>query len=228
MELVLVGTVHGDLLGPRRLNRLLSRLRPDVLTVEGSEKGIQIFKENYESDLKRTIEWAREKSSKFASLLEGLDHTDGYECDIPRAYAEENNIPFHPIDDPAQFSALRDSTWSGLKDFCSKIPDFQFDFVNEQSILNGHGQFYALTQRAIDGDRSANEILLSQTRGTYVGSRDEYMETHLRRIAGDHPDSRIVHVGGCLHILDDPKGMTLYSRIADLKPKRVVLIEADE
>lgn len=61
-----------------------------------------------------------------------------------------------------------------------------------------------------------------------VMRRDETMAKRIAELARNNPDSKIVHVGGLAHLLEDGKGKTLYSRLKEeFNPTRKTLLDYD-
>jgi len=55
-----------------------------------------------------------------------------------------------------------------------------------------------------------------------IGPRDRHLAAKIRSLAQSQP-GHLVHIGGWVHLLDDPDGETLYSLLSDLQPRRLLL-----
>jgi hypothetical protein len=86
----------------------------------------------------------------------------------------------------------------------------------------GYGMARALLQA--DSLKPVVHDFLARRRGDEgIGRRDERMAGEIRRRLGRRPGVRLVHIGGWVHLIDDPLGETLFSRLADLQPDRRLL-----
>ena len=55
-----------------------------------------------------------------------------------------------------------------------------------------------------------------------IGPRDRQLAARIRCLAQEQP-GHLVHIGGWVHLLDDPGHETLYSLLGDLHPRRLLL-----
>ena len=58
-----------------------------------------------------------------------------------------------------------------------------------------------------------------------VGNRDLKMERTLRETKRDNPGLKIAGINGIAHLIEDPRKLSLYSSVRDLKPRRVFLYQ---
>jgi hypothetical protein len=49
------------------------------------------------------------------------------------------------------------------------------------------------------------------------------MAAAIRTGLRQRPGVRLAHIGGWVHLVDDPQGETLYSLIRDFQPERILL-----
>jgi len=56
-----------------------------------------------------------------------------------------------------------------------------------------------------------------------IGDRDQSMAGKIRRLVESGKINHLVHIGGWVHLIEDPLGETLFSRLEDLKPRRLLL-----
>ena len=68
MVIHLIGTVHYDLKGKERLEKALDIEKPDVITVEASQRALDYLKSHWQSDIKYVKSALREKGLGKASL----------------------------------------------------------------------------------------------------------------------------------------------------------------
>ncbi|MFC1697914.1 hypothetical protein ACFL1H_06250 [Nanoarchaeota archaeon] len=231
MVIHLLGTVHYEFNGPRRLKNALDKLKPDVITVEASQKWIKYLEDNWDPQKHKIIKELRERgcSENFLDFFSDyIDSASYYEVDISKEYADRNNIPIYLIDNPNMIDILSEELNSLYNLALDKINPKDLDEVNKESIIEKHDSAYRMVQYVYEGKLPRfflEKRLINPLRGTFVGLRDETEAKFLGEINGDY--NMIVHVGGCYHNLDDSKGETLYSRLKKYNPKRSTLILYD-
>ena len=83
---------------------------------------------------------------------------------------------------------------------------------------------YATARRLLTADPLLVRAFLAGRRGREgIGMRDRWMERALRRRLRQRPGIHLVHIGGWVHLLEDPQKQTLFSRLEDLRPMRRVV-----
>ncbi len=98
-KVYLIGTIHLDLKGLERLEKLLNHYKPDVIITEGprdkphkiikpTKKGLQEFKRNYDCD----------KLNMNPETFYALTLTYGYEGVICANYAKKHEIKLITVD----------------------------------------------------------------------------------------------------------------------------------
>jgi len=68
-----------------------------------------------------------------------------------------------------------------------------------------------------------NNIDETNKAGYDIGNRDAHMSSELRKIMTLHPSAHIAVPVGMVHTVSDGKERTLYEKIKDLKPTRVIV-----
>jgi hypothetical protein len=209
-KVYLIGTIHLDLKGPERLEKLLNYYKPDVIVTEGprakphkiikpTKRGLQQFKRNYDCDrLKINPE-----------TYYTLKLTIGYELAICANYAKKHNVKLITVDNvPWMKKYLNrlekkpsfDKTMNG-------VMEKYFNLSPEKliSLMNRHYQ-----SRIDEKDLSAG----------FTKKREALWEEMIRKQNGV-----VMWVGGAGHLKH--KQNNLYDRLSDLDVKRIPLIKAD-
>lgn len=231
-SLILVGTVHRDRRGEPRLLRLLERLSPGQLTLEMSP-----FALHYRQIHSRPQVLRLERILDRLSAELGLDHAAleerpaiagirrllelPFEYRAASSYAAAAHIPLSLID-------LSEISVAKLK----KVETELITYRNIRVLID-------LTEDAGPGDESyllarwlvlenptavLRRSFLEGRRGSEgVGPRDRNMAREIRTLMNARPGENLVHIGGWVHLVEDEKGETLYSLLADLAPRRLLL-----
>jgi hypothetical protein len=221
-SLILIGTVHGDPRGQARAGRLLHHLRPDLVTVE-----ISPFSLGYR--LKHGRGWQRQLAAALAELPAGAERHLAIqrlaaqvalppEVRAAGDYSRRANVPWRPLDlgflsrrhlpryatellTPANLEALLATADGELEDFVA-------------------GQFHRARQALAGAPRRRIFPGLPET-----VRRERFMARRLRRLVSGH--RRVVHLGGWEHLVAWEDSPGLWPDLADLKPRRLLLDEAD-
>lgn len=226
-SLTLVGTIHRTG-ASRELRALLTRLRPDVLTLEMSpyalwwrlERGRLLLKQ-----LDEILDALRAEKGLPAGTLSGHPQVQGirallslpFEYEAASAYAAETGTPLHLIDS---------SLISARK--LRRVERELITTENLRTLLNlppsPSPEDSSLARALVRQGRDAAVRLafLAPRRGPEgIGERDRRMAAAIRRHL--RAEGHLVHIGGWVHLVEDEQGETLYSRLQDLGPLRVLL-----
>jgi hypothetical protein len=221
-SLILIGTVHGDPQGQARAGKLLDRLRPELVTVE-----ISPFSLNYR--LKHGGRWQRQLAAALAELPAGTERHLAiqrlaaqvalpFEVQAAREYNRRVNVPWRPLDlgflsrrhlpryatellSPANLEALLATPDGELEDFAA-------------------GEFRRARQAWAGAPRRRVFPSAPEAR-----RRERILARRLRALVSRH--RRVVHLGGWEHLVAWEDSPGLWPDLADLKPQRVLLDEAD-
>jgi hypothetical protein len=221
-SLILIGTVHGDPQGQARAGKLLLHLRPDLVTVE-----ISPYSLGYR--LKHGRGWQRQLTAALAELPAGAERHLAiqrlaaqvalpFEVRAAGEYSRRLNVPWRPLDlgflsrrhlpryatellSPANLEALLATADGDLEDFVAR------EFRRARQALAG------APRRRLFPD--APETV----------RRERFLTRRLRRLAALH--RRMVHLGGWEHLVPWEDSPGLWGDLADLKPRRVLLDDAD-
>ena len=221
-SLILIGTVHGDPRGHTRAGELLNYLRPDLVTVE-----ISPFSLGYR--LKHGGRWQRQLAAALADLPAGAERHLAiqrlaaqvalpFEVRAARDYSRRVNVPWRPLD--LGFLSRR------------HLPRYATELLSpanlEVLLATADGEL----QDFVAGEfRRARQALAGATRRRIFPSlpetwrRERFLVRRLRALVSRH--RRVVHLGGWEHLVAWEDSPGLWRNLADLKPQRVLLDEAD-
>jgi hypothetical protein len=233
-NLYLIATRHDDLvLGPEKLLRVYDRIKPDIL-----------LSEMHETDFPKPIpiiEKFRYDLNEFTQDQEGLDEfigvfsrgsIGGFEYPTNQSYSRDHRTPNYLIGMPGSLDRLfflgQESIDNILetirhkgkfnprklasylkKNFGNPLPKETRDLWNqvkrdENSLF---GEIRLLFHRIVT---------------QRIGKPDKYMEERIREIYD--PKKVIAFPVGMLHATDSISYSTLYSRLKDLHPERIPLL----
>jgi hypothetical protein len=221
-SLILIGTVHGDPQGQVRAGKLLHHLQPDLVTVE-----ISPFSLGYR--LRHGPSWQRRLAAALAKLPPGAARHLAiqrlaaqvalpFEVRAAGDYGRRANVPWRPLDlgflsrrhlpryatellSPANLEALLATADGSLADFVDA------ECRRARQALAGPPR-----RRIFPG---APETL----------RRERFLARRLRRLVSRH--RRVVHLGGWEHLVAWEDSPGLWSDLADLQPRRLLLDQAD-
>ncbi|MCJ7819340.1 MAG: hypothetical protein MUP25_05895 [Syntrophales bacterium] len=220
--LILIGTVHGDPQGRARAGKLLHHLRPHLVSVE-----ISPFSLGYR--LKHGRGWQRQLAAALAALPAAAERHLAiqrlaaqvalpFEVRAAGDYSRRLNVPWRPLD--LGFLSRR------------HLPRYETELLNLANLE-------ALLATA-DGDledfvagqfRRARQALAGAPRRRIFPGvhetlrRERFLARRLRGLVCRH--RRVVHLGGWEHLVEWEDSPGLWPDLADLKPRRVLLDEAD-
>jgi hypothetical protein len=221
-SLTLIGTVHGDPLGQARAMKLLNHLRPELVTVEISPYSLRYRR-------RHGVRWQRQLAEALAGLPAGAalhlairrltaQVALPFEVRAARDYSRSCDVPWRPLDlgflsrrhlprygsellSPANLRALLTTADGELKDFVAR-------------------QFRQARQALAHPPRRPISPGASETL-----RRERCLARRLRGLAWRH--DRVVHLGGWEHLVAWQDSPGLWGDLADLKPRRMLLDEAD-
>lgn len=231
--LTLIGTVHRDPQGAERLLACLRRLRPDLLTLEMSEKAFAYRHEGAHRQLLRLERILERLAAELPAELADLQTHPAivdisnllalpFEYQAAAAYSAETPVALHLID-------LSDVSAAKLKRVESDLITYRnlkilvsLPAGAEKSDYEGYSRAHAMITQ--DPGAVVRQAYLAGRRGAEgIGPRDRWMSQQIRRLLAQRNGGHLVHVGGWVHLIEDEQGETLYSLLADLKPERLLL-----
>ena len=222
--------MHHDPRSAAPLAELLAQLRPDQLTVEISP-GVVAYRQTHGILLLRKLGMIVERllgQSPPSALL--ADHPGivairnllglPYEFRVASTYARKRGIAVQAIDQ-SEISLL-------------KLRQVEERLISRQHLKriaaspgaaapdNAH-RYELARQLLTSPDARLRSAFLQGCRGEEgIGPRDRHLAAKIRSLAQSQP-GHLVHIGGWVHLLDDPDGETLYSLLSDLQPRRLLL-----
>ena len=248
----LIGTHHLDIEGPKRLEHLLSKNKPEVITIEApADKTIKEAKKDM-SDKKQKL-----KDFIFKVLLESkilgknaiskyfFETWDVYLYDtsIPISYAQKNDCKIYFVDDPGfnkLFSVVEEKlesavikqTISGLvslatEDDIKDINDegykkFRSDILKDSDEMYDSQVIPKIFNGIVEGLSGALGMP-SETTIYLLGNREQSMA---RKIKSIKPD---IHIGGFTHVFGEYPSIpieSLYQRLDNSVSERIRLCDA--
>jgi hypothetical protein len=221
-SLILIGTVHGDPLGYARAEKLLAHLKPDIVTVEISSFSLR-YRLKYGPGWQRQLARALAQLPAAAARHLALQRLAGqvalpFEARAAWDYHRRTKMPWRPLDlggaarrhlpryvpellNPANLQALLATTDGSLDEFVA-------------------AEFHRARQALASPPRR----LLTSGSGEVL-RRERFLARRLRTLTFRY--RRIVHLGGWEHLVAWQDGPGLWSDLADLQPRRLLLDEAD-
>lgn len=231
--LTLIGTVHRDPRGAERLLSWLRRLHPDLITLEMSEKAFAYRQGDARRQLLRLDRILERLAGELPADLQKLQAHPAvadirtllalpFEYQAAAAYAGEAAAPLHLIDLSDVSAAKLRKVETDLITYRNLRILVTLPAGAEKSDFEGYGRAHAMITR--DPGETVRQAYLQGRRGAEgVGPRDRWMAGRIRRLLADQHGGHLVHVGGWVHLIEDARGETLYSLLADLAPKRLLL-----
>jgi hypothetical protein len=229
-SLTLIGTVHRDPWGLRRLVEELTRLRPQVITLEFSVYGMKYRQERKRyltTKLLKELHKIRGPHNWSARDLKKLLRSTGIGgiralLDLPfeykgaRLYSQRHGLPLHCLDSSTYSRQLLkhvDELISpgNLKKViaCETAPlkeTVKSKYQHAENLLLNGRQSPGLQPSATDEDYQ---------------KREKIMADRISKIVVKYPRCTIVHIGGWQHLVVGEG--TLFTLLEDLEPKRILL-----
>jgi pheromone shutdown protein TraB len=221
-RLTLIGTVHGDPRGQARAGELLNHLKPDLVTVEISPFSLRYRRQH-------GVRWQRQLAGALAELPEGAalhlairrlaaQVALPFEVRAAQDYSRKAGVPWRPLDlgfvsrrhlprfgpellSPANLKALLTTADGELEEFVAA------EFRRARLALA----------------RPPRRLIAPGVAET--ARRERFLARRLRDLTSRH--RRVVHLGGWEHLVAWQDAPGLWGDLADIKPGRVLLEEAD-
>lgn len=229
-RLTLLGTIHRDPQGLKRLVEALRGLKPQVITLEFSTYGLRYRlkkKKSLNRFLLRGLHEIRGIDGLNVSDLKKLLRSTGIGgiralLDLPfeykgaRFYSRCSAIPLYCVD-ISSYSRLLLSTIDGLlsPENLKKVIAFEAAPLQETAAR----EFKHAETLLFDGRQSPWIHLIAAD--DVWKNRERIMASRIRKIVAQYPSCHIVHISGWQHLA--ARQGTLFHRLEDLKPKRILL-----
>ena len=218
-RIVMFGTHHHDPDGIEKLRRELGEENPDIVICEGSEaklEGHQRYLEMLKGETTK-LSVGRGRIRKFLAYEEMA----GYEMKTAREFCESRGLPFFYFNDSGQI-LTQEERERNVARLIKVIQTINPDRAVEE-IRADCKSVYRLLNSVVGDPQEI--VIVSQLPDFYsfVGPRDAEMEAVARTVQGENPGKKISCVNGYYHTLRDAQGLSLYCRIRDLKPERILV-----
>jgi len=223
---VMIGVVHRDPQGERRLRAALESRRPELVTLEVSPYAVDFRRTRGAALLQRLAELTPPGKSGHGEI---------------QAIRETLSLPFeyraavaYAAGDGARVELADDSEVS--RELLAEIEDELLTPENISALVRRNdipltrtvASFYRRARRLLAAEPAPPALLgFSAERLALLQVRDERMERVVRRVLADRRPRCWVHVGGVFHLLRIRGLKLLWERLADLDMERCFLDELD-
>ena len=239
-NIILIGSVHHDLKGPERLEKMLNRFTPDLVGLEQTPEGATRGWQDH-LDLKKQLgelPFKRFYNYEQMERLRLMFNSAYFEDWIPKVYKNKSSsVKLYCLDKQLDESvdksmSIAEDMWlnsqlaSGKKVEELRTPmDMNMQEFIEQGSIVGHQKCVDLKYDQQDiGDFIS--IYRSELFKTCVLERDERFASQIRKIHSNNSEKVMLVTLGNMHIFGDYIGNT-YSLIQDLNPQKFRLKDAD-
>jgi hypothetical protein len=221
-RVILIGTVHGDPRGQARAGELLNHLGPDLVTVEISPFSLRYRRQH-------GARWQRQLAGGLAKLPEGAalhlairrlaaQVALPFEVRAAQDYSRRAGVPWRPLD--LGFVSRR------------HLPRYGAEFLSPANLkallTTPDGELKEFVAAEF---RRARQVLARAPRrpispgASETAQRERFLARRLRALTSRY--RRVVHLGGWEHLVAWEDSPGLWGDLADLKPGRLLLDEAD-
>lgn len=229
-SLILIGTAHNDPRSFESLSLLLEMLKPDRMTVEISPD-VVAYRQSHGRLLLRKLGMILERLAGKGGSVSSLEGHPGivtirkllslpYEFRAASSYATKMGIEVQAIDhSEVSLHKLRP-----VEERLVSVQHLKRVAASPDEAPVDNRLSYALARNLLSSaDAGARAAFLQGCRGEEgVGPRDRHLAGKIRPLMQSRP-GRVVHIGGWVHLIDDPRGETLYSLLKDFDPCRILL-----
>jgi hypothetical protein len=221
-NLILIGTVHGDPRGQARTGKLLNHLGPDLVTVEISPFSLR-YRRQHEARWQRQLANALAELPEDAALHLAIRRLAAqvalpFEVRAAQDYRRRAGVPWRPLD--LGFVSRR------------HLPRFGRELLSPANLkallTTPDGDLKELV--AAEFRRARQAWTRPPRRLIFPGASDARRRERFlaRRLRGLTPRHRqVVHLGGWEHLVAWEDSPGLWGDLADQKPERLLLDEAD-
>jgi hypothetical protein len=239
-SVILVGTVHGDDLGPKRLEKTLNYFQPQIIAMEASPKLFQeIIRDNKILKEMERLPTLQIQRGPEMERIRVLQRCLGYELWVPEEYrktSQDTNLQCIDLpDDELEKSVLELEHQETLKN-ANKVPSNSSAeasgelFTGEDIFLMSGKRYREFVEELYNKEypyskQTQNDIQLN-TELKVTKFRDANFAKNIRNLWRIHPDKRIMAVLGLSHFFGGYSPNT-YDLLADINPQRIKLNEAD-
>ena len=221
----MVGTVHRDPKGFGRLLRILEIEAPDFMTVEISPYARE-FRANRACDLRALLRENLKKiqMKKGGSYRDLLSHGEiqgiflllkvPFEWRASEVYAQRRQIGLRAID----LSAYAKEKLTHISELI-ELENLQALLGTPKPPIDRQVEMQYKRARALwNHPPTAGSAIAEET-----WEREAYMAGEIRRLMEEDKKWKILHVGGYEHLVEAHHGKSLFAKLEDLKPRRILL-----
>lgn len=225
--MILIGCSHIDLQGPERLEKLLGKIRPKIITVEISanlsldDVADQII-EGRATQIQRLKATNMRESYKL--LLTEIYSIRAFDALVPIQYARTNGVEIYPVDFPSlePEAKIFGNEDERLLAILTSLPYSSLYDQFRNVYISWHERMFYSPEVARDLARLFN--IRETVEDKPAEEREQFMA---EQILEKNPD---MHLGGSAHLIDEqpfPFPVTpLYVRLGDRVSQRIRLNEA--
>ena len=237
--MILIGTIHSDLEGPKRLEYLLNKFNPKIITIEFPDnftiEEAEKFISNGKNQSRKEIKGFGLPENSKRLNYEGVDIIS-YECIVPIEYSKKSNSNIYFVDHPDISSITKKKTEPSktkinkLKELYGLVKDFSYEDLRRIIVENFDKAYndkdilkMILKYNPLSGEEFFEKEFFEKE---FQEKREQYMANKIIKI---HPDKNDIHVGGMGHIFGDYDFIEvklLYERLGNLVTKRIRLCDA--
>ncbi len=228
-RLYMVGTNHRDLKGPKRLEKFLNFVRPDLIGIESTEEDYISRIENHEklksSEALMKLKLSQEYGWKKTEFILKYLNSQNYESWVSYEFSKRNiGTKVIPCDKfkKEKVTAIINQIYevgNASADFLNRNLSIEelskLDFEEYQSHMDLVYHLSSIEEFKKDPEMFRNLFLL----------RDSWTELKIKK-AFSETEHTMVYVGGAMHIFGDY--YNLGERLSDLSPVRIKLPEMDK
>ena len=232
--LFLIGTVHHDPRGYKKLYAQLSALKPDLITLELSPYGRGFRTKNHKRLSRRLLSLYKKafgvnphhdvspESVLLPSPVQSLVYTLNYPFEFlaARDYAHSCRVPFYCID----LSHVSRQMMHMLKRETLSINNISMlltlPYKNLQESVD---LCYKKAQYIWDAKACMEKAAVMQHAADM--KREKHMSRRIKNLVKRHPDKKLVHIGGWEHFTRDAGCTTMYELLRGLSPERMLLTD---
>ena len=235
--MILIGTVHTDLDGPKRLERILEKYKPRVITIE-TPNNISLtdfiyYEKRRINQCKDYVKNLELSENKRKLLLEILDNGH-YEATITRDYAQLNNSEIYPVDiDESQVQELLDESmmkFGLISILLGSIAGSDLDTFKmlRRRYITSMANFYNSFYNEISTTHYSNPISYNNLQAEIIEDnfREQFMADKISRIKPD------MHIGGYANIFHEYlfgyPVIPLHKRLGNKVKERIRLCDVDK
>ena len=231
-QLYLIGTIHTDKKGPKRLERMLSAINPKSIAVEYSQQRLEAdrkLKPILNLDRERVITYFKKNGGiKRAEAIRYLHYIalSGYEYEISKAHTLTHNTGIDMVDyTEGIFQPIEVRSGTTLLTTENETLNKSYDENLREFITTPVKDFQKMMDAEYNSKSEDDAEFIRLFGEQFLERRDEKIEEKIRMLS-EQTSGNLVYVGGMLHSFD--KYLNLYDRLIDLNPVRISLISADD